>query len=343
MAISVVARKALWGRAGNRCALPSCRCDLMPRVDDATGAALEGAGVIVGEEAHIRSGKPGGPRFDQAHANVDGYENLILLCPTHHALVDKNGGEGWTVERLQRLKAEHEGWVDSRLSQSEKEALRFGLLMAAEVQRLEDLIFERWPGVYWQISQAIPRLRQTDMEALAEAGRLLLAKDWPPPYPRVRVSSERLRQLLRLLLQHLHEHFELRDAGTTLTLVRPEKRIGRWDPPVYARLWHQTELNMFVSWWLIDMLAMELNAWIAAVRADVDPLYRFVEGVLIVDANDGLVHPIQHIRFECLPEEPLSQLPHSLGELKERIDAVATDKGIEVQQLPVHEVRLDPR
>ncbi|BBU22619.1 HNH endonuclease [Mycobacterium xenopi] len=51
--------------------------------------------VVVGEEAHIRSGRPDGPRYDPDYpsADIDKYENLMLLCPTHHTLIDAHNGD----------------------------------------------------------------------------------------------------------------------------------------------------------------------------------------------------------------------------------------------------------
>jgi len=40
--------------------------------------------------------------------------NLILLCPTHHTLIDKNNGRHFSVDQLHRMKAEHEASVERR-------------------------------------------------------------------------------------------------------------------------------------------------------------------------------------------------------------------------------------
>jgi hypothetical protein len=53
-------------------------------VDARTGKAFA---VVVGEEAHIRSGSPGGPRYDPDYpsADIDKYENLMLLRLSHES------------------------------------------------------------------------------------------------------------------------------------------------------------------------------------------------------------------------------------------------------------------
>ncbi|MCB9551939.1 MAG: hypothetical protein H6705_08655 [Myxococcales bacterium] len=46
-----------------------------------------------------------------AAADRDEADNLILLCPTHHTLIDKVP-EQYPAELLRRWKAEHEAWVE---------------------------------------------------------------------------------------------------------------------------------------------------------------------------------------------------------------------------------------
>ncbi|HAY96656.1 HNH endonuclease, partial [Shewanella sp.] len=53
--------------------------------------------------AHIKGNKLGSNRYDPEQTDVerDSYENLILLCPTHHTLIDKAENESeFSVELL---------------------------------------------------------------------------------------------------------------------------------------------------------------------------------------------------------------------------------------------------
>lgn len=108
MTISAQTRKLLWGRAHNMCSFATCWQALTAdEVDARTGKAFA---VVVGEEAHIRSGSPGGPRYDPDYpsADFDKYENLMLLCPTHHSLIDAHDGDAYDVDTLVKLKRRHE-------------------------------------------------------------------------------------------------------------------------------------------------------------------------------------------------------------------------------------------
>ncbi|MCP1415719.1 hypothetical protein J3D46_005061 [Paenarthrobacter sp. A20] len=63
---------------------------------------------VLGQEAHIRARSAGGPRFDPTYEDVNGYNNLVLLCPNHHSMIDAGGGSGYTVDFLVRMKDLHE-------------------------------------------------------------------------------------------------------------------------------------------------------------------------------------------------------------------------------------------
>ena len=111
MAISVRNRKLLWGRSGNRCA--KCRRELI--MADTPGDDKS----IIGDECHIVSAVPVGPRYDPNFSRemVDHYRNLILLCKVDHKLIDDQEQE-YTACRLSNLKASHEKWVSEQLDSS---------------------------------------------------------------------------------------------------------------------------------------------------------------------------------------------------------------------------------
>src|SRR3954466_4701036 len=89
MAISQKSIKILWSAAGGRCAFPDCWERLC--YHEARGAAP----YTLGEMAHICGEKPDANRHDpdQKDAERDDYQNLILLCPTHHTLIDRKENE----------------------------------------------------------------------------------------------------------------------------------------------------------------------------------------------------------------------------------------------------------
>ena len=71
---------------------------------------------IVGDECHIVSERRNGPRFDPNYPvdQIDGYDNLILLCRTHHKVIDDQP-EFYTVELLRLIKQIHENSIANLL------------------------------------------------------------------------------------------------------------------------------------------------------------------------------------------------------------------------------------
>lgn len=74
---------------------------------------------VIGEECHIISAAPNGPRYDSAFPSdkINEIENLILLCASHHKTVDDQF-ETFTVEVVRGIKRNHESWVEKRLSEN---------------------------------------------------------------------------------------------------------------------------------------------------------------------------------------------------------------------------------
>ncbi|WP_159621476.1 HNH endonuclease [Ruania rhizosphaerae] len=114
MAITPQTSKVLFSRARDLCAYPACHVRLTSdQVNVATG---ESNAIVLGEQAHIRSPRPDGPRYDVDYPSekLDSPENVILLCPTHHRMIDKDGGSGYSVDELVEMKRHHEGQQQRR-------------------------------------------------------------------------------------------------------------------------------------------------------------------------------------------------------------------------------------
>lgn len=112
MSISPKAIKILWTAAAGRCAFPDCRMKL------AIYEAGEFAPYTLGQMAHICGEKPDASRHDpgQTPQERDDYQNLILLCPTHHVLIDRpENEEKFSVAMLHEMKGTHEAYINSKL------------------------------------------------------------------------------------------------------------------------------------------------------------------------------------------------------------------------------------
>jgi hypothetical protein len=70
--------------------------------------------ILLGEMAHVIGRKPKGPRGSTKYGTVDTYENLILLCPACHTLVDK-APRDFPATLLRKWKADWESHVKHQL------------------------------------------------------------------------------------------------------------------------------------------------------------------------------------------------------------------------------------
>ena len=75
--------------------------------------------AIIGDIAHIEANSNSGPRANTSLTNRqrDSYPNLILLCPNHHRLVDRQE-HTYTADKLRRWKADSESRLNSALAQT---------------------------------------------------------------------------------------------------------------------------------------------------------------------------------------------------------------------------------
>jgi hypothetical protein len=109
--------KILWANAAGLCSFEGCNTKV-------TGIA-DGS-YTLGEMAHIKGNKKGSNRYDSQQSDTErhDYNNLILLCPTHHTLIDKPENEStYTVDLLLKMKKQHEETILEKLINKEIKSL----------------------------------------------------------------------------------------------------------------------------------------------------------------------------------------------------------------------------
>ena len=107
MAVTTPDIKRLWARAAGRCAFPGCGQDCILLLES-------GDAAVLGEMAHVIAQASDGPRASGA-AGPDTYANLVLLCPTHHELVDKYLAQ-YPAQMLHEWKSRLERRVEEMLN-----------------------------------------------------------------------------------------------------------------------------------------------------------------------------------------------------------------------------------
>lgn len=105
MPFSLPTIKRLFVKSGNQCAFPGCQAKIV--IGDA----------VIGEVCHIRARRKNGPRYDPnlTAKERDECRNLLLLCPTHYTLIDKDVVK-FTPELLLDIKEMHERSADIEIS-----------------------------------------------------------------------------------------------------------------------------------------------------------------------------------------------------------------------------------
>jgi hypothetical protein len=118
MSIGARTRKILWAKAGNRCSYryggEVCKEELV--ITDGKDVTL------IGNECHIIGEKPKAARYIPNYEGRNSYDNLILMCPKHHKIIDANENK-YTIEVLRKMKKEHENTITERLTSKKLSAL----------------------------------------------------------------------------------------------------------------------------------------------------------------------------------------------------------------------------
>ncbi|MGA2912568.1 MAG: hypothetical protein ABSE07_03535 [Methanoregula sp.] len=89
--------KELFALSGNFCAFPGCKQNIFEENHN-----------LIGQICHIEAAKPDGERYNPNQTDNEraGFDNLILLCATHHLVT--NDASIYTVEKLKAMKKKHE-------------------------------------------------------------------------------------------------------------------------------------------------------------------------------------------------------------------------------------------
>ncbi len=99
-------KRDLWFAAHGRCEFRGCNKRL-----NISGASMDQCNIS--NYAHIIADSEDGPRgCKKSQELAKSSDNLILLCPECHKLVDNEGAKKYTVEILKEMKREHEDRIE---------------------------------------------------------------------------------------------------------------------------------------------------------------------------------------------------------------------------------------
>lgn len=107
MGFSETVKKHALSAAGNECSAPGCSALIFDPQER----------TLLGQVAHIKGNRPGSARYDpnQTEEERQSYANAIVLCGTHHLIVDNlDNVHRYPVDVLRHWKTKHEADVAGR-------------------------------------------------------------------------------------------------------------------------------------------------------------------------------------------------------------------------------------
>ncbi len=310
MGISLKTHKMLWGRAGNRCAMPECRIEL---VMDATETDDES---LIGEECHIVAKSPDGPRGDASFPKdkINKYENLILMCRVHHKIIDDQTGT-YTISFLNQLKSEHEQWVRESLEGFDPQKQRDDEIYASYAEKWIDLgHLNEWKGwTSFIFGSDDPRLFINIDNSLDELKEWLFSRIWPKRYEELEDAFENFRRVLQDFRNTFHEHAE---KAKDILYTRKFYQIDEWNEEKYERLGKKYEFHVVLVQDLMLELTRAANYICDKIRTYIDRSFRLDEGALIVESGPYMPYTWRQHRVEYRGDER-TKIPYpGLNEFK---------------------------
>lgn len=240
----------------------------------------------MGEQAHIvgRGKNEARGKSNLTRKERDSYFNLILLCPTHHTLIDKNP-QDYTVEKLHLLKDQHEYWIEHTLSESKDstktaQSVIYADLIDATVEACQLDTWDKWAA----------RALSTNMNWDASASvRLfafynkMLGAVWPKTLPELECALKKLTHEIYEANQTFLEHCQ---PSKTIdgVLVEEEfyKSRGWIEQDEYKQLFKEYEAWQNKCQNHLKEATKAAN-WLAdVVRRDLNPLFFATKGKFFV-------------------------------------------------------------
>lgn len=284
MPISIKTRKMLWGRAASRCAF--CQVELIGEATEADPAC------VIGEECHIVAASSDGPRGDSPLSleQRDNYENLILLCPTHHKLVDSQSSTH-TVQALMQLKAKHEEWVGTSLTGYDSVKQREDEYYAEIVQEFSQGVdlddWAKWTSRL--LSNTHSEIFVDRFTRLVELRNWLFSRIWHDRYPELEISLKNFHLVLQDLMLTIDKHSTECEFDDVLVYRTPRfYKIPEWDDKRYHRLLNQYLEHIYLLHDLVYELTRAANFVCDSVRKQFDPAFRLKEGALLLESGASL-------------------------------------------------------
>jgi len=263
----------------------------------------------LGEQAHIIGETESAPRgkSNLTTKERNSYFNLILLCPTHHTIIDKNPDD-YTVEKLHLFKDQHEYWVQHTLSEVEdlrrtSQNVIYADLIDTVVEACQLDSWDKWA------SRALSTNMNWDEDAherLFKFYNKIIGAVWPKTLPELECALKKLTYEIYNAIQTFFEHCEYRDSGKRK--IYYEERFYRSRGWIEDDNEYQKLFNEYKAWngkcqnSVIE--ATKAANWLAeVVRRDINPLFFATKGKFFVIMGPYDMLAFRSYFFEYTEEE----------------------------------------
>jgi len=320
--------KLLWGRAASKCAFPDCRLSLTQDSEDTS------IHITIGEQAHIVAKEENGSRGDSllTAEERDCYSNLILLCPNHHTIIDKNPKD-FPVEKLHALKTEHEIWVLQTLShagdlnQQARDIIYTSLIDAA----VEYCHLSQWKQWTFGTLDIFPRWAFELPEDFLKFRQKVFSTDFPCTLIELERAIKTLSILLHKAARVFQKHCKIQEDSNGKLFYDCDKfyEIHEWNVKRYNKLSQEFDVWLEECHELIIDATKAANWFREVVRRDINPMFFAVEGKFIVtlpwSGDFGLSHTYL---LPVYTQEEKDCLPDSLIEDEACRDTETSETGV---------------
>lgn len=314
MGITSKTRKMLWGKSGNRCAMPDCKKELVVNISEINNHS------IIGEECHIIAQSPDGPRGNKNFDinKIDDYDNLILMCGDHHTIIDdKSNLALFTVEKLQNMKKEHENWVFSKFTFEDKKKLEDDLFYSEYIDNWVKFIYlNHWRNwTYYLLSTDCPSLYSEVNNSLEQLNEYNFTRFWPQRYTELENAFYTFNLIVKDFMFIFHRH-----SIKSNNIYNTEKfHRKKWhnDQRIYNKLYEEYEFHVLLVQDLVLELTRSVNYICDLIRRYIDPTFRLIEGKVIVQTGDFLDENMEMCSQILYPTYFLGQSYQGLEKFKE--------------------------
>ncbi len=278
MSIELKTHKMLWGRSGNRCAMPNCRIELVMDISETDDESL------IGEECHIVAKKPNGPRGNENFdiEKLDKYNNLVLMCRNHHKIIDDNT-KAYPVEKLHQIKQDHEAWVKSQLTIFDAEKQKDDELYATYIdQWMKHIDLDNWKNwTSFLLSGDDPRIGINMLDQLDKLREWLFSRIWSNRYPKLENAFENFRLILQDFLNLFKTH--AKKSGEWYLTEKIHKLEWHNDKRIHDSLFHEYMFHVLLIEDLVLELTRAVNHICTMARKYIDTSFRLSDGLTIVE------------------------------------------------------------